>query len=79
MIATVLVVVSGHAQGIYLREVQPMAAAASEAHYESADPAEFKPIALFGSDGKEEIWSWKVPKALSWLYYFKPVGFVEGH
>jgi cytochrome d ubiquinol oxidase subunit I len=78
LIATILIVVTGHAQGIYLREVQPMAAAASEAHYETADPAPFKPIAIFDVNGKEEIWSLKIPKALSWLYYFKPVGPVEG-
>jgi len=32
---------AGHAQGVYLRKVQPMAAAASEAHYETADRPTF--------------------------------------
>ena len=78
MIATVMVVVTGHAQGIFLREVQPMAAAASEAHYETQDPADWSMIALFDKTGKQVIWEIKIPKALSYLYYFKFSGEVEG-
>jgi cytochrome d ubiquinol oxidase subunit I len=78
MIATVLVVVTGHAQGIYLREVQPMAAAASEAHYETQDPADWSMIALFDKTGKKVTWEIKIPKALSFLYFFKFSGEVEG-
>ena len=78
IIATVLVVVSGHAQGIYLREVQPMAAAASEAHYETQDPADWSMIALFDKTGKKVVWELKIPRALSWLYYFEFSGEVEG-
>jgi cytochrome d ubiquinol oxidase subunit I len=78
IIATVLVVVTGHAQGIYLREVQPMAAAASEAHYETQDPADWSMIALFDKTGKKVTWEIKIPKALSFLYYFKFSGEVEG-
>jgi cytochrome d ubiquinol oxidase subunit I len=69
---------SGHAQGVYLREVQPMAAAASEAHYETADPADFSLVALFDSTGKKATWSLEIPKMLSFLYYFKFEGEVEG-
>ncbi len=69
---------SGHAQGVYLREVQPMAAAASEAHYVTADPADWSVIALFDKTGKKVVWDIKIPKALSLLYYFKPSGEVEG-
>jgi len=78
LIATVLVVVTGHAQGIYLREVQPMAAAASEAHYTTQDPADWSVIALFDKTGKRVTWDIKIPKALSFLYYFKFSGPVEG-
>ena len=70
--------ISGHAQGVYLREVQPMAAAASEAHYETADPADFSLVALFDSTGKKATWSLEIPKMLSFLYYFKFEGEVEG-
>jgi cytochrome d ubiquinol oxidase subunit I len=78
LIATISAVVSGHAQGIFLREVQPMAAAASEAHYETADPADWSVIALFDKTGKKVVWDIKIPKALSFLYFFKFSGEVEG-
>lgn len=77
-IAAVGVIGTGHMQGIYLREVQPMAAAASEAFYDTQDPADFSLITIFDPTGKKEIWSIKIPKALSMLYYFKPSGQVEG-
>ncbi len=78
LVAAVMVGVAGHIQGIYLLEVQPMAAAASEAHWDTADPAPFSVVAIFDSSGKKEIWSLKIPKALSMLYYFKPEGEVPG-
>lgn len=55
-----------------------MAAAASEAHYETQDPADWSMIALFDKTGKQVIWEIKIPKALSYLYYFKFSGEVEG-
>lgn len=76
--ATIAVAGTGHAQGVYLREVQPMAAAASEAHYETQDPADFSVISTFDQSGKHETWSLKIPKVLSLLYYFVPAGEVEG-
>jgi cytochrome d ubiquinol oxidase subunit I len=78
IIAAIMVGVAGHFQGLYLLEVQPMAAAASEAHYETADPAPFSIIALFDSTGKKETWSLQLPNMLSMLYYFKPEGEVPG-
>lgn len=78
LIATISAVGTGHVQGLFLREVQPMAAAASEAHYETADPADFSVIAGFDSTGKEMVWSVTVPRALSFLYYFNFSGEVEG-
>jgi cytochrome bd ubiquinol oxidase subunit I len=76
--SSVMVVAAGDAQGRYLREVQPMAAAASEALWETSDPAPFTAVAIFDADGKNEVWSLKVPHALSMLYYLKPEGEVEG-
>ncbi len=78
LVATVATVVTGHLQSVYLREVQPMAAAASEAHYQTQDPADFSVIAIFDPTGKKEVWSIKIPKALSFLYNFRPYGMVEG-
>ena len=76
--ATLAVIATGDTQGRYLKSVQPMAAAASEAHFETQDPADFIVIAGFEPDGKTLTWSVKIPKALSMLYYLKPSGEVVG-
>jgi cytochrome d ubiquinol oxidase subunit I len=76
--STILVGVFGDAQGKYLRVVQPMAAAATEALYDTDDPAPFSVIAIFDSSGKKEIWSLRVPYVLSFLYYNQPAGEVRG-
>lgn len=78
LLASVMVGLAGHAQAIQLREVQPMAAAASEALWETADPAPFSVVAIFDSTGKREVWSLQIPKALSFLYYLKFEGEVQG-
>jgi cytochrome d ubiquinol oxidase subunit I len=78
LIAAVMVGVAGHVQGTYLLEVQPMAAAASEALWDTADPAPFSVVAIFDATGKQEIWSLKIPKALSLLYFFRTEGKVPG-
>ena len=78
LVAAVMVGLAGHVQGTHLLEVQPMAAAASEALWDTADPAPFTVVALFDSTGKQEIWSLKIPKALSLLYFFRTEGEVPG-
>lgn len=78
IISTILVGVVGDLQGKYLREVQPMAAAASEALWDTDDPADFTVIAIFDASGKKELWSIKIPYLLSFLYYTKPEGLVRG-
>jgi cytochrome d ubiquinol oxidase subunit I len=78
LLSTVAVGGAGHIQGVYLREVQPMAAAASEAHYETANPADFHLIAGIDQDGRKTTWSVTIPRALSFLYFFKWEGEVEG-
>jgi cytochrome d ubiquinol oxidase subunit I len=78
LIAAIMVGVAGHFQGIFLREVQPMAAAASEALWDTMDPAPFTVVGLFDTEGRREIWSVKIPYGLSLLYYMKPEGEVEG-
>jgi cytochrome d ubiquinol oxidase subunit I len=78
LLSTILVGVFGDLQGKYLREVQPMAAAASEALWDTDDPAAFTVIAIFDSTGRRELWSLKIPYLLSFLYYTKPEGVVRG-
>jgi len=68
LIGGVTVGLAGHFQGIYLLEVQPMAAAASESHWETAEPAPFKVVAIFDSTGRREIWSLEIPGMLNWFY-----------
>jgi cytochrome bd ubiquinol oxidase subunit I len=78
ILAAVMVGLTGDFQGRYLREVQPMAAAASEALWDTADPAPFTLVAIFDAEGREEVWSVRISSALSLLYYLKPAGEVEG-
>jgi len=78
LIATVSVVISGHFQGSYILETQPMAAGALESHWDTADPAAFSVIAFFDASGKKELWSLKIPKVLSFLYFFRFSGEVIG-
>jgi cytochrome d ubiquinol oxidase subunit I len=78
LLAAVMVVVAGDAQSKYVREVQPMAAAASEGLMDTADPAPFSVVAGFDSEGKEVVWSLDVPGGLSLLYFWRPSGEVQG-
>jgi cytochrome d ubiquinol oxidase subunit I len=78
LVGAVAVGLAGHLQGIYLLQVQPMAAAASEAHWDTAYPAPFTVVALFDSTGKREIWSLKIPGALNLLYLPTVVGEIPG-
>jgi cytochrome d ubiquinol oxidase subunit I len=78
ILATVMVVIAGDAQSKYVREVQPMAAAASEGLMNTADPAPFSVVALFDSTGKKGVWSLDIPDGLSLLYFMSPSGTVEG-
>ena len=78
LVSAVLVGVTGHIQGVYLLDVQPMAASASEGHYETANPADFHVIAGFDTTENRVTWSVTIPKGLSLLYFFKPYGEVEG-
>ncbi|MGB7538940.1 MAG: cytochrome ubiquinol oxidase subunit I [Anaerolineales bacterium] len=78
LIAAVMVAAAGDVQSRYVREVQPMAAAASEGVMDTADPAPFSVVAGFDSSGKNVVWSLDVPAGLSLLYFWQPSGTVEG-
>jgi cytochrome d ubiquinol oxidase subunit I len=78
ILSAVMVAAAGDAQSRYVREVQPMAAAASEGLMNTADPAPFSVVALFDSTGKKVVWSLDVPAGLSMLYYWSPSGKVDG-
>ncbi len=78
LIAVGMVIWAGDAQSKYVREVQPMAAAASEGLMNTADPAPFSVVAGFDSTGKKVVWSLDIPAGLSLLYFMRPTGAVEG-
>jgi cytochrome d ubiquinol oxidase subunit I len=78
LVGGVAVGLAGHFQGIYLLDVQPMAAAASEAHWETAEPAPFTVVAIFDSTGKNVIWSLQIPGMLNWFYLPKVVHDIPG-
>jgi cytochrome d ubiquinol oxidase subunit I len=65
LIATLLVVVGGDAQGKYVKETQPMKMASIEALWKTEQPASFSIITIGDLSGKEEVWSLRVPYLLS--------------
>jgi len=67
LIASVLVFLGGHTMGQYMREVQPMKLAAIEAVWETEQPASFSLITIGNLTGKEEVWSLRIPYAMSFL------------
>jgi cytochrome d ubiquinol oxidase subunit I len=74
----VLVIVGGHFQGLRLLTDQPMKAAASEWIWDTENPASFSIIAMYDKKGEYETWALRVPRALSFLYYFRMEGEVKG-
>ena len=65
--ASTLIFFTGHAQGQYTYETQPMKFAAIEAHWETARPASFSILTIGDLTGKREVWSIRVPSFLSFL------------
>jgi cytochrome bd ubiquinol oxidase subunit I len=78
IIAGVTVGLAGHFQGTYVLEVQPMAALASEANWETAESPPFKVAAIFDSSLKHEIWSLEIPIPLNWFYLPRVVREIPG-
>lgn len=78
LIASFAVILTGHEQGLHMIQAQPMKMAASEALWDTADPAPFSIITIFDSTGRNEIYSLKIPGGLSFLTYLKFSGKFEG-
>jgi cytochrome d ubiquinol oxidase subunit I len=53
--------------GQYMYENQPMKFAAIEAHWETSQPADFSILTIGDLSGKREVWSWRMPRVLSFL------------
>ena len=67
LVAGLGTIVSGDYQGKIMTEVQPMKMAAAEGLYEDKQPAPFSLLTIGKLDGSEEVFSFKVPKLLSYL------------
>jgi cytochrome d ubiquinol oxidase subunit I len=67
LVASVLIFLGGHTMGQYMRDVQPMKLAAIEAIWETEQPASFSLLTIGDLTGKEEVWSIRVPYAMSFL------------
>lgn len=67
LIASTLVFLGGHTMGQYMREVQPMKMAALEALWETEQPASFSLLTIGDLTGKQEVWSIRIPYAMSFL------------
>lgn len=69
MIATSLVVFTGHFYNQYLASIQPMKMAASEALWETATPAPFVVFAIIDEDKRRNMYQLTLPSGLSVLAY----------
>jgi len=67
LIASTLVFLGGHTMGQYMVEVQPMKLAAIEAVWETEQPASFSLLTIGDLSGKQEVWSLRIPSALSFI------------
>jgi len=67
LIASVLIFLGGHTMGQYMREVQPMKLAALEGLWKTEQPASFSLLTIGDLSGKKEVWSVRIPYAMSFL------------
>jgi cytochrome d ubiquinol oxidase subunit I len=67
VITSLSLFLAGHTMGQYMYETQPMKFASVEAHWETSAPADFSIITIGDLTGKREVWSWRVPRVLSFL------------
>jgi len=67
LVSSTLVFLGGHTMGQYMAEVQPMKLAALEAVWETEQPASFSLLTIGDLSGKKEIWSLRIPYAMSFL------------
>jgi cytochrome bd ubiquinol oxidase subunit I len=77
-IAVTLVIIGGHEQGLWLLQNQPMKAAATEALYDTEDPASFSILTIGDLTGRNKLWQIRIPRVLSLLYYNRLEGEVPG-
>ncbi len=67
LIASFLLLMTGHEQGQEMRLYQPMKLAAIEAIWETEQPASFSLLTIGDLTGKQEVWSIRLPYLMSFL------------
>ncbi len=78
VVAAVFVVATGDLQAKTMTDQQPMKMAAAEALYNTEQPASFSLLTIGSLDGKQEVFSIRVPNLLSFLATGDTNGRVEG-
>jgi len=78
IIGVIAVGLIGHAHGQFLAVHQPMKVNATEAMWETEQPAGFIALALIDEKNQRNTFEIKIPAALSFLYYNNMTGKVEG-
>ena len=78
LVAGVLTAGTGDLQARVMTDQQPMKMAAAEALYETSSPASFSLFTVGSLNGSRELWSLRVPHALSFMATGSPNGTVEG-
>lgn len=76
--AILLTILVGDAQTKYMVKTQPMKIAAAEALWRSEDPASFSLLTIADEEAQEDIFSLRIPGALSFLAYNQFGGEVKG-
>ena len=76
--ASLLVAGIGHAQAQEMVKRQPMKLAASEALWQTENPAAFSLVAGIDQKNQQNPWAIRIPAALSILAYNKPTGEIRG-
>ena len=67
LIASVMLFFAGHAMGQFMQVEQPMKLASIEAIWQTEQPASFSLLTIGDLSGKQEVWSIRIPYALSFL------------
>jgi len=78
LVSGALVAITGDIQARIMTEQQPMKMAAAEALYYTSSPASFSILTIGTLDGREEIWSLRIPGLTSFLATGSFDGEVEG-
>jgi len=67
LVASLMIFFGGHAMGQFMYTAQPMKMAALEAVWETEQPTPFSLLTIGDLSGKQEVWSIRIPYAMSFL------------